>query len=473
MKPVSSSEMGRARKGAQRRRVAHQGPASSEPPHDASAEPAAPSLPAVGLEWRQALDAIADPICVVTSSYEMIYANTAYIALMGSAYIPRGRHLCFYVARMPVELHQATAGDAAPDPASPLELCSYCPLPEVVGSGRVAFSPQEEAALEATGTANPRLYERWIYPVLTADGSIEHVVEVLRDVTGRQQMSKRAVRAEAMREADQLKSELLGTVGHELRTPLAAIKGYAETLLRAEERLDAAERHEFLQAIDEASKQLEMLINRVLEISQLETGTVRPRLELLDLGPLISEAVAAIRLRLPDPRPEREPFKIVWHEQLHLPPIQGDPHLLGEALALVLENAVQYSPAGGIIQVAVRVEDARVVISVRDRGIGIPPEQLRAVFQRFHRVDTSLTRASGGMGLGLAICERIVELHGGEVWAESQLGVGSTFYLALPVVPVCPSREARSEERECEPRVKRIERILPYACQEEPDSGCR
>ena len=111
----------------------------------------------------------------------------------------------------------------------------------------------------------------------------------------------------------------------------------------------------------------------------------------------------------------------------------------------MLENAVQYSPAGGIIQVAVRVEDARVVMSVRDRGIGIPPEQLRAVFQRFHRVDTSLTRASGGMGLGLAICERIVELHGGEVWAESQLGVGSTFYLALPVVPSVPF--TRSEER--------------------------
>jgi signal transduction histidine kinase len=161
---------------------------------------------------------------------------------------------------------------------------------------------------------------------------------------------------------------------------------------------------------------------------------------------LISEAVATIRLRLPEPRPENEPFRIVWQDQAHLPPIQGDPQLLGEALALVLENAVKYSPAGGAIHVAARVDESRLVISVQDRGIGIPPDQLRAVFERFHRVDTSLTRASGGMGLGLAICKCIVEMHGGTVWAESRLGVGSTFYLALPALPIASS-ESVSQER--------------------------
>ena len=166
MKPVSSSDMGRARKSAQRSRVAHQGPASSEPAHDASAEPAAPSLPAVGLEWRRALDAIADPICMVTSSYEMIYANTAYIAPHGiRLHTPRPPPL---LLRCP---HAGGAASGNVRRCCPrirqvpwsCVLTAHCL--NVVGSGRVAFLSQEEAALEVTGTANPRLYERWIYPV--------------------------------------------------------------------------------------------------------------------------------------------------------------------------------------------------------------------------------------------------------------------------------------------------------------------
>jgi len=121
--------------------------------------------------------------------------------------------------------------------------------------------------------------------------------------------------------------------------------------------------------------------------------------------------------------------------QEELPLIQADPRLLRDALDIVLENAMNYSPAGGPIRITVRPDKSMLVISVQDNGIGIPPDHLGRIFDRFHRVDSSLTRTVDGLGLGLAICKRIMELHGGAVWAESEPEVGSTFYLALPWLP--------------------------------------
>ncbi|HEV2238476.1 MAG TPA: ATP-binding protein [Ktedonobacterales bacterium] len=264
------------------------------------------------------------------------------------------------------------------------------------------------------------------------------------------------------RDADALKAELLGTVSHELRSPLAIIKGYAATLLRHERRLAPAERREFLSAIVEGSDRLERLINQLLVMSELTTGHVTLQRESLDVAPLLREAIAQ-RAWQPRPDTERHAFSVVIADaagQLceNAPRIAADLRLVRTLVDNLLENAVKYTPTGGAITVRVGARQgalrARAApegvgaaagaagpalsvpaleIAVRDSGTGIPADHLDRIFDRFHRVDTRLTREVDGLGLGLAICERIVALHAGAIWAESQPGKGSTFYVLLPL----------------------------------------
>jgi len=280
----------------------------------------------------------------------------------------------------------------------------------------------------------------------------------------------------ALHEMELLKAELLATVSHELRSPLASVKGYTATLLRHERRIAREERHEFLLAIKEASDRLEAVIDRLLEISQLETGGISIERSSVDLVYLIREAIASMERRLEVPEREeglsdrQKHLTFTLHIQddkgmpsLEVPIIQADRHRLREVLDHLLENALKYSPEGGTIEVvlgplaassqarlsakaagksthdkkmslhpSVPRSQHMVEICVHDHGMGIPETHLERIFDRFHRVDTRLTREVGGMGLGLAICKQIVELHGGMIWAESEIGTGSTFHVWLP-----------------------------------------
>jgi len=272
----------------------------------------------------------------------------------------------------------------------------------------------------------------------------------------------------ALREMDLLKAEMLASVSHELRSPLASIKGYAATLLRHERRISREERHEFLVAIVEASNRLTTVIDRLLEMSQLETDTISMDYSSVNLAHLVREALTAIEQR-PDraeqvatasEKPKQVTFALHLedsHGKLtrHEPLIQADRYRLREVLDNLLENARSYSPEGGTVEVIVHPASTReyvarggtflssgedeqqanqqiVEICVCDGGIGIPREHLERIFERFHRVDTRLTREVTGLGLGLAICKRIVELHHGVIWAESEFGQGSTFHVLLP-----------------------------------------
>jgi signal transduction histidine kinase len=275
-----------------------------------------------------------------------------------------------------------------------------------------------------------------------------------------QELEQRSVR-ESLAGMELLKAELLDTVSHELRSPLASIKGYAATLLRHERRLGREERHQFLLAIAEASDRLEIIIERLLEVSQLETGQMHIDRAPVDLARLAGEAIAAIEERVEALFPGRFVFG------LHLkgadgtpadnvPLIQADQRRLREMLDNLLENAVSYSPEGGVIDVTLRpVVQIRPIagaasrqagesslgaprgmleLCVADSGQGIPVEHLERIFERFHRVDTRLTRETNGLGLGLTICRRIVELHDGSIWAENRPnGGGTAFFVRLPL----------------------------------------
>jgi signal transduction histidine kinase len=281
-------------------------------------------------------------------------------------------------------------------------------------------------------------------------------------------------------EMDLRKAEMLASMSHELRSPMTSIKGYAATLLRYEHRISHEERHEFLVAITEASDRLTVVIDRLLEMSQLETDMVRMEYSSVNLAYLVREALTAIEQR-PGRVEHLTTFSHIPEEMtfaLHLEDcdgmptdeellIQADRYYLREVLDNLLENARSYSPEGGTVDVVVRPVGTReymesirtlmalredksngeasesasflqrdrqmVEICVHDTGIGIPREHLERIFERFHRIDTRLTREVTGLGLGLAICKRIVELHHGVIWAESEVGQGSTFHVLLPM----------------------------------------
>ncbi|HKT37615.1 MAG TPA: HAMP domain-containing sensor histidine kinase, partial [Ktedonobacterales bacterium] len=235
----------------------------------------------------------------------------------------------------------------------------------------------------------------------------------------------------------------LAIISHELRSPLAAIKGYAATLRRHGHRLGRAERDEFLQAIDEASDRLEQLISRMMELARLEAGTLAPHPVPIDCVQLVREALAAAAYRW-ESYPPVAPSQTYTFEppsQLTMPPVLADLRLQREVLDIVLENTVKYSPGGGVVVVTFDTDGVMLTIGIQDHGIGIPSEHLARIFDRFHRVDTRLTREVGGVGLGLAICKRIMTLQGGDIWAESEPDVGSTFYMTLPLAK--PNDECR------------------------------
>ena len=388
-------------------------------------------------EWAQIFDSISDPISIVTADYRLVRANAAYRRLFGLDAQMIGEHLCFSV----------TTGADTP--------CESCPLLGTLATQKPGYVQQEHLVLdEAAGTYERRIYQRWTYPIVNADGTVDRAVEILKDVTEQEHGREAATQAAALQEADQLKAELLATVSHELRSPLTSIKGYAATLLRHERRLTREERHEFLMAIESASDRLESLINRLLEMSELETGAIRPLHVPVNIARIVHDAVSVVGGGEWG-RSGHHTFRVLLFDKRDqaltaFPPIPGDPRLLRELLDNLLENAVKYSPNGSPIDVILRLATAppgerrdagdephdgssrQLEIVVSDAGPGIPEEHLGRIFDRFHRVDARLTREVDGLGLGLAICKRIVELHDGTIWAESTPSEGSSFHVLLP-----------------------------------------
>lgn len=252
---------------------------------------------------------------------------------------------------------------------------------------------------------------------------------------------------------EQLLVELLATIGHEFRTPLTVINGFTSMLLRQEQPLPTEEQREFLQMIQAAGKRLEFLTERLFEIAQLESGAVQLDYRMVDVSVLAREAIAHAEQQVPEPLRDRVTFHLhcrddVGNQTQEVPSVRGDVRRLREVLDQLLENAVRFSPNGGRIDVIARPapQGAGTIdleqplggpsfleICVCDFGVGIPDTSLQRIFERFYRVDTSLTREVNGLGLGLTVCEYLVALHQGRIWAESCTAGGSAFHLWLPL----------------------------------------
>ncbi len=241
----------------------------------------------------------------------------------------------------------------------------------------------------------------------------------------------------AAEEAKRFKAEFAANVSHELRTPLYIIIGFSETMLMAPESygqpLPAAYRSD-LTEIYNSSRHLLGLLDDVLELSQIEAGNLGLLKEPTDVRAVIEEAVHMIQALA-----ERKGLTLTLTMAPDLPTVSLDRTRIRQVLLNLLNNAVRYTDRGAIA-VEARVEAEQLVITVTDTGAGIPADQIERIFESFYQIDASASRRHGGFGLGLAISKHFVEMHGGRIWAESEVGVGSRFSFALPL----PAGEAAS-----------------------------
>ena len=262
-----------------------------------------------------------------------------------------------------------------------------------------------------------RTYEVICSPFADTDQS-PCMLATFRNMTQRKQVELELIKI------NQLKTDLLSNVSHELKSPLTSLKGIVSSLLQEDIKWDDEARKMLLTGLSEETDRLASLVTNLLNMSKLEAGVWVPEKETCSLAELITETL------------ERQK----WIHKRHrfqtdvdgnMPDIMADSNQTKQVLINLLENAVAYSEDGTTVLVTARQVDDEVEVSVSDEGVGIPPEDLDKVFEKFYR-GSQKRRRPGGTGLGLAICQSIVRAHGGRLWAESELGHGSTFRFRLP-----------------------------------------
>jgi signal transduction histidine kinase/DNA-binding response OmpR family regulator len=236
-----------------------------------------------------------------------------------------------------------------------------------------------------------------------------------------------AVLYERTRELDRLKSEFVAVVSHEVRTPLTSIKGSLELL--GDERFHKLPppQLELLQICQANTERLISLINDILDFSKLEASKFTLNIEEADISKVVIEAVENIRSLAAMKR-----VTIDFHVEGSVGAVEADPMRVGQVITNLLGNAIKFSGDRGRVEVWARGEEEQVTISVRDYGKGISQQDTARLFQKFGQLDSSTTRKAGGTGLGLVISKGIVEQHGGRIWVESEVDIGSTFSFSLP-----------------------------------------
>jgi signal transduction histidine kinase len=228
--------------------------------------------------------------------------------------------------------------------------------------------------------------------------------------------------------ANRHKSEFLANMSHELRTPLNAVIGFSEVLLERMFGEVNEKQEEYLQDILSSGKHLLSLINDILDLSKIEAGRMELEALPFDLPAALDNALTLIKERA-----ARNSIGLAVHVDPRIGEVVADERKVKQVLLNLLSNAVKFTPEGGTITMAAVLNGGMVEISVADTGIGIAPEDQAAVFEEFRQVGTDYARKREGTGLGLALARRLVELHGGTLTLQSELGKGSTFTFTIPV----------------------------------------
>jgi len=249
-------------------------------------------------------------------------------------------------------------------------------------------------------------------PLFDSQSELANIIASVRDIT-------------RFREAEEMKSTFISVVSHELKTPVALIKGYAGTLSREDAQWDRETFHESLAVIEEEADRLTELIDNLLDVSRLQAGALKLEVGFVNVAHLAEKTVEKFRTQT-----SNHTFALDFSSDL--PTVPGDEGRLRQVMDNLLSNAIKYSPDGGQIRVSGRADERQVYVAVTDKGIGIPEDEQENIFDRFYRVRSGVSQRTKGAGLGLFLVKAVVEAHGGQVWVESKPGQGATFVFTLP-----------------------------------------
>lgn len=300
------------------------------------------------------------------------------------------------------------------------------PLREVIGNqswvemlelnGVQKYEKENRDSLFAFGRNNVTMYFRPRQAqIMDEQGNIQGVVTLLQDVT-------------RFKDLDRMKSEFIATVSHELRTPLTSLSMGIDILSQGVVGAVNKRQRELLIAAKDDSERLRKLVKGLLDLSKLESGKYEMKKEFVDFRRLVAEAVQPLRLPF-----EEKQIQLEFDVPERLPAVFADSHQLIWVVTNLLSNALRFTDQGGSVRLTAKEEKDRILVTVSDTGHGISPEHRETVFDKFVQVKSPTDTTPGSVGLGLAIAREVVEAHGGRIWLESTVGMGSTFFFSLPV----------------------------------------
>jgi two-component system sensor histidine kinase KdpD len=243
----------------------------------------------------------------------------------------------------------------------------------------------------------------------------------------RQAAARAALEIEA--ETERIRSALLASISHDLRTPLAVMAGASSSLAESGERLSPAERHALAKSVFEQAREMSERVNKVLQMTRLETGALKVERDWASLSEIAGSALARLAERM-------AAHRVILELPEDLPLVRVDSTLVEQALANLLENCAKHTPPGTIVRLRAQRRAGEILVSVEDYSGGVPEADVERIFQKFNR--GAIEEAGTGMGLGLAICRAIIRLHGGKAWAERVPAGGTAFRFTLPVEDAPP-----------------------------------
>jgi PAS domain S-box-containing protein len=283
-------------------------------------------------------------------------------------------------------------------------------------------------------TMDGRTFQAQLSPLFDAAGVVAGIVGVATDITSRIRVEAELAAAlaaqqtanEQLQVLNRAKSDFVSIVSHEFRTPLTVIQGFSAMM--RDENFTILQMKEYATDINMEAIRLSRLITEMLDLDRMESGRMQLNRELIDLHRIIENVVNLIQPTAPH-------HSLLLDADPALPEFVADHDKLVQVVTNLVNNAIKYSPQGGPIRLTTALEGAQVHLRVADQGLGIPAEALEAIFDRYARIESRISRTIQGTGLGLSIVRQIVELHNGRVWAESTLGQGSVFHVLLPFAP--------------------------------------
>ncbi|MBI2031901.1 MAG: HAMP domain-containing histidine kinase [Candidatus Levybacteria bacterium] len=288
----------------------------------------------------------------------------------------------------------------------------YDQLPAVVAIKNNEKTVKDDIYIRRDNKNN--LFQVTAIPIKNSQNQPEFIFEIYEDVLH-------------TKEVDRKKTDFISLASHQLRTPLAALRWFSEMLLSGDAGELNKEQKEFTQNISDSAERMIELVNSLLNVSRIESGRLIIDPKPTDLSDLIGNIILAQKIKA-----QERKINLIFNVDKTLSKINIDPKLIYEVYSHLITNAIKYTPAGGEVKVIVSEDQKNIISQISDTGMGIPQESQGKIFQKFFRADNAIKSVPDGNGLGLHLTKAIIESSGGEIWFNSVVGKGTSFYFSLP-----------------------------------------